>query len=90
MIEENNKLVNELKKTSEEGVTTEKIQTESIKSSNTNKIDENENKSENKAEQQCKKCMETCSACTKKDDKFKIRDIEFTKIENIFKIKVMK
>ncbi|KAJ0780763.1 hypothetical protein HanPI659440_Chr06g0241461 [Helianthus annuus] len=87
IVEESNKLVNELKQTSEEGVITEKIQTEPIKSSNTNKIDENENKSENKAEQQCKKCMETCSACTEKDEKLKIRDIEFTKIEKIFKNK---
>ncbi|KAM0013533.1 hypothetical protein Hdeb2414_s0042g00740311 [Helianthus debilis subsp. tardiflorus] len=40
-----------------------------------------------KAEQQCKKCMETCSSCTEKDEKLKITDIEFTKIEKIFKNK---
>ncbi|KAJ0620903.1 hypothetical protein HanIR_Chr01g0002661 [Helianthus annuus] len=36
---------------------------------------------------QCKKCMEPCRACTKKDEQFRTRDLEFTKIENIFKEK---
>ncbi|XP_021996077.1 eukaryotic translation initiation factor 3 subunit A-like [Helianthus annuus] len=36
--------------------------------------------SDKKAEQQCKKCMETCSTCTKKDEKLKIKDIEFTNV----------
>ncbi|MFS7969373.1 hypothetical protein Hanom_Chr09g00808411 [Helianthus anomalus] len=44
-------------------------------------------KIDNNAEQQCKKCMKTCSSCTEKDEKFKIRDIEFTKKEKIFKEK---
>ncbi|MFS7904366.1 hypothetical protein Hanom_Chr01g00035181 [Helianthus anomalus] len=35
----------------------------------------------------CKKCMETCNACTGKDKNLRSRDIEFTKIENIFKEK---
>ncbi|KAM0071966.1 putative transcription factor interactor and regulator CCHC(Zn) family [Helianthus debilis subsp. tardiflorus] len=37
--------------------------------------------------EQCKKCMETCRACTEKDEKFRTRDLEFTKMENIFKEK---
>ncbi|KAJ0540355.1 putative transcription factor interactor and regulator CCHC(Zn) family [Helianthus annuus] len=37
--------------------------------------------------EQCKKCMEPCRACTEKDEQFKTRDLEFTKIENIFKEK---
>ncbi|MFS7987799.1 hypothetical protein Hanom_Chr11g01027121 [Helianthus anomalus] len=36
---------------------------------------------------QCKKCMEPCRACTEKDEQFRTRDLEFTKIENIFKEK---
>ncbi|MFS7977973.1 hypothetical protein Hanom_Chr10g00910221 [Helianthus anomalus] len=36
---------------------------------------------------QCKKCMEPCRTCTEKDEQFRIRDLEFTKIENIFKEK---
>ncbi|MFS8002188.1 hypothetical protein Hanom_Chr13g01199131 [Helianthus anomalus] len=31
--------------------------------------------------------METCSACTEKDEKFRTRDIEFIKIEKVFKEK---
>ncbi|MFS7996797.1 hypothetical protein Hanom_Chr12g01134031 [Helianthus anomalus] len=41
----------------------------------------------NKNAEQCKKCMETCSACTEKDEKFRTRDLEFTKIEKVFKEK---
>ncbi|KAJ0902935.1 putative transcription factor interactor and regulator CCHC(Zn) family [Helianthus annuus] len=40
-----------------------------------------------KTVEQCKKCMETCSACTEKDEKFRTRDLEFTKIEEVFKNK---
>ncbi|MFS8019630.1 hypothetical protein Hanom_Chr15g01405991 [Helianthus anomalus] len=40
-----------------------------------------------KTVEQCKKCMKTCSACTKKDEKFRTRDMEFTKIERVFKDK---
>ncbi|MFS8021471.1 hypothetical protein Hanom_Chr16g01427751 [Helianthus anomalus] len=40
-----------------------------------------------KTAEQYKKCMETCSACSEKDEKFRTRDIEFTKIENVFKNK---
>ncbi|MFS7917747.1 hypothetical protein Hanom_Chr03g00192811 [Helianthus anomalus] len=36
---------------------------------------------------QCKKCIETCIACTEKDNSLRSRDIEFTKIEKIFKKK---
>ncbi|MFS8020088.1 hypothetical protein Hanom_Chr15g01411431 [Helianthus anomalus] len=41
----------------------------------------------NKTDEQCKKCIETCSACTEKDEKFRTRDLEFTKIEKVFKEK---
>ena len=37
--------------------------------------------------EQCKKCMEPCRACTEKDKQFRTRELEFTKIENIFKEK---
>ncbi|KAJ0852855.1 putative transcription factor interactor and regulator CCHC(Zn) family [Helianthus annuus] len=37
--------------------------------------------------EQCKKCMEPCRACTEKDEQFRTRELEFTKIENIFKEK---
>ncbi|MFS8016373.1 hypothetical protein Hanom_Chr15g01367861 [Helianthus anomalus] len=37
--------------------------------------------------EQCKKCMETWSACTEKDEKFRTRDLEFTKIRNVLKNK---
>ncbi|KAM0057614.1 putative transcription factor interactor and regulator CCHC(Zn) family [Helianthus debilis subsp. tardiflorus] len=36
---------------------------------------------------QCKKCMEPCRACTEKDEQFRTKELEFTKIENIFKEK---
>ncbi|MFS8022103.1 hypothetical protein Hanom_Chr16g01435581 [Helianthus anomalus] len=42
----------------------------------------------NKTVEQCKKCMETCSACTEKDEKFRTRDLEFTKIEKSFQRKM--
>ncbi|MFS7996977.1 putative transcription factor interactor and regulator CCHC(Zn) family [Helianthus anomalus] len=38
------------------------------------------NQSDHKTDEQCKKCMETCKACTEKDDNLRSRDIEFTKI----------
>ncbi|MFS7947445.1 hypothetical protein Hanom_Chr06g00548361 [Helianthus anomalus] len=41
----------------------------------------------NKIDEQCMKCMETCSDCTKKDEKFRTRNLEFTKIEEVFKNK---
>ncbi|MFS7917549.1 putative transcription factor interactor and regulator CCHC(Zn) family [Helianthus anomalus] len=44
-------------------------------------------KSNNKTEQECKKCMEMYKACTEKDNNMRSRDIEFTKIEKIFKEK---
>ncbi|MFS8034736.1 hypothetical protein Hanom_Chr17g01584711 [Helianthus anomalus] len=47
-------------------------------------------KIDNKIEQQCKKWMETCSACIEKDENFKNRDIEFTKTEKIFKRKLLR
>ncbi|MFS7957107.1 hypothetical protein Hanom_Chr07g00662551 [Helianthus anomalus] len=36
---------------------------------------------------QCKKCMETCKACTEKDENLRSRHIEINKIEKIFKEK---
>ncbi|MFS7903784.1 hypothetical protein Hanom_Chr01g00028141 [Helianthus anomalus] len=45
------------------------------------------NKSEHKTAEQCKKWMETCRACTEKDNNLRYRDIEFTKIERILKEK---
>ncbi|XP_022040640.1 uncharacterized protein LOC110943195 [Helianthus annuus] len=36
---------------------------------------------------ECKKCMETGSAYTEKDEKFRTRDTELTKIEILFKDK---
>ncbi|MFS7977250.1 hypothetical protein Hanom_Chr10g00901841 [Helianthus anomalus] len=47
--------------------------------------DENANKSEHKNEVQSRKCMETCRDCTDKDENLISRNIEFTKIENVFK-----
>ncbi|MFS8019145.1 hypothetical protein Hanom_Chr15g01400411 [Helianthus anomalus] len=41
----------------------------------------------NKIVEQCKKCMETCSAFTEKDENFRTRDLELTKIEEVFKNK---
>ncbi|MFS7961977.1 hypothetical protein Hanom_Chr08g00721251 [Helianthus anomalus] len=46
-----------------------------------------ESKDLNRNVGQCKKCMETCSACTEKDKKFRTRDLEFTKTEKVFKEK---
>ncbi|MFS7919971.1 hypothetical protein Hanom_Chr03g00218861 [Helianthus anomalus] len=48
------------------------------------------NKSEHKIAEQYKKCMETCRACTKKDNNLRSIYIEFTKIEKIFKEKCNK
>ncbi|MFS8031929.1 hypothetical protein Hanom_Chr17g01551641 [Helianthus anomalus] len=66
-------------------------QTESTKSSNqvksVGKNDENDEKPENKNEVLCRKCMESCSACIEKDENLKSRNIEFIKIENLFKEK---
>ncbi|MFS7946069.1 hypothetical protein Hanom_Chr06g00531691 [Helianthus anomalus] len=88
-------MVEKLKKTTEEARMLEKIelktQTESSESSNKVKSMGNNNeisdKSDNKNEEQCKKCMETCSALTEKDENLRSRYIEFTKIENVFKEK---
>ncbi|MFS8019390.1 hypothetical protein Hanom_Chr15g01403251 [Helianthus anomalus] len=44
-------------------------------------------KIEIKTEVQCRKCMETCSSCTKKDENLRSINIELTKIEHIFKEK---
>ncbi|MFS7954105.1 hypothetical protein Hanom_Chr07g00626421 [Helianthus anomalus] len=66
-------------------------QTGSTKSSNQvksmGKNDEIGEKSDNKNEVQYKKYMETCSVCTTKDENLRSRNIEFTKIENLFKEK---
>ncbi|KAF5778302.1 putative transcription factor interactor and regulator CCHC(Zn) family [Helianthus annuus] len=37
--------------------------------------------------EKCKKCMETCRACTEKDEQFRTRNLEFNKIEEVFKNK---
>ncbi|KAF5767425.1 hypothetical protein HanRHA438_Chr14g0634181 [Helianthus annuus] len=34
---------------------------------------------------QCKKCMEPCRACTEKDEQFRTRDLEFTKLKTFSK-----
>ncbi|MFS8012811.1 hypothetical protein Hanom_Chr14g01325331 [Helianthus anomalus] len=89
------KMVEKLKKAAEEARTSEKtevkIQTESSESLNQVKSmgnnDEIDNKSENKIEVRCRKCMETCNACTEKDENLRSSNIEFTKIENVFKEK---
>ncbi|MFS8025245.1 hypothetical protein Hanom_Chr16g01472701 [Helianthus anomalus] len=44
-------------------------------------------KSDYKTDEQCKKFMETCKACTEKDNNLRSRDTEFTKTEKIFKDK---
>ncbi|MFS7966368.1 hypothetical protein Hanom_Chr09g00772921 [Helianthus anomalus] len=69
-------------------VTTEIEFTESFDNAkSTDKIDENDFKSETKTEVQCRKCMKTCNTCTEKDENLRSRNIEFTKIEYIFKEK---
>ncbi|MFS7919881.1 hypothetical protein Hanom_Chr03g00217831 [Helianthus anomalus] len=45
------------------------------------------NNMKNQKEKQCRKCIEICSACTEKDENLRSRNIEFTKIENVFKEK---
>ncbi|MFS7917254.1 hypothetical protein Hanom_Chr03g00186901 [Helianthus anomalus] len=51
------------------------------------KNDEINKQSHDKNVVQCRKCMETSSDCTDKDEKLKSRDIEFTKIEKVLKDK---
>ncbi|MFS7955064.1 hypothetical protein Hanom_Chr07g00638171 [Helianthus anomalus] len=41
----------------------------------------NSEQTDNKNREQCRKCMETCSACTEKDENLRSRNVEFTKIE---------
>ncbi|MFS8024137.1 hypothetical protein Hanom_Chr16g01459691 [Helianthus anomalus] len=103
IVDESNKMVDEVKKAdlkteevvAEKQQVVEEDQNQMTKESTVSKTkvtfqtdySNSSIKIDNKIEQQCKKCMETWSACTEKDEKFKIRDIEFTKIENIFKEK---
>ncbi|MFS7978380.1 hypothetical protein Hanom_Chr10g00914851 [Helianthus anomalus] len=96
VVEESQKMKDEfLKKTTESKLladqTEVKTQNESTESSNEAKSmdtnDEIDKKYEHKTEEQCRKCMETCSACTEKDENLRSRNFEFTKIENIFKEK---
>ncbi|MFS8022488.1 hypothetical protein Hanom_Chr16g01440011 [Helianthus anomalus] len=61
-----------------------KIQTGSSELSNNDKINE---ESDNKTDEQSRKCVETCSACTEKVENLKSRNAEFTKIERVFKEK---
>ncbi|MFS7995281.1 hypothetical protein Hanom_Chr12g01116151 [Helianthus anomalus] len=96
VIDESEKKIDEnLKKTAEEAEvpdqTEVKTQTESSESSNKdesmgNNIENNE-QSDNKKDVQCRKCMETCSVCIENDEKLKSRNVEFTKIEKVFKEK---
>ncbi|MFS7977540.1 hypothetical protein Hanom_Chr10g00905161 [Helianthus anomalus] len=44
-------------------------------------------KYDNKNEVPCRKCMETCSAYTEKDENLRSGNIKLTKIENLFKEK---
>ncbi|MFS7995410.1 hypothetical protein Hanom_Chr12g01117601 [Helianthus anomalus] len=48
---------------------------------NNDKINE---QSDNQNDVQYRKCMETCSACTEKDENLKSRNAEFTKIQKSF------
>ncbi|MFS7896523.1 hypothetical protein Hanom_Chr15g01364471 [Helianthus anomalus] len=61
-----------------------KTQLESSESSNNDKTNEN---FDYKNDEQFRKCVETCSACNEKDENLKSRNIEFTKIERVFKEK---
>ncbi|KAJ0929621.1 putative transcription factor interactor and regulator CCHC(Zn) family [Helianthus annuus] len=100
IVTESEKMVNEVKKLEEkvEEVVEEKMQV--AEEEQTQKAEETivpvtevssqtdtSVKTDNEAEQQCQKCMETCSSCIEKDEKLNNRDIEFTKIEKIFKEK---
>ncbi|KAJ0689356.1 putative transcription factor interactor and regulator CCHC(Zn) family [Helianthus annuus] len=101
IVDESEKLVNEVNKAdekAEEAVVEKQQEIEKVQNQQANETtvpitevttqtDSSDQSVDNKAEQQCKKCMKTCSECTKKDEKLKIRDIEFTKIEKIFKNK---
>ncbi|KAF5813676.1 putative transcription factor interactor and regulator CCHC(Zn) family [Helianthus annuus] len=72
---------------------------EEVKNENLEAVDDGEEKQDAKMKQteaaentevpitECKKCMETCRACTEKDEQLRTRDLEFTKIENVFKEK---
>ncbi|MFS8024247.1 putative transcription factor interactor and regulator CCHC(Zn) family [Helianthus anomalus] len=62
-------------KTPEEDQIEVTIQTETNKSSDTAKSTDKIDEIENKTDQQCRKCMETCSACTEKDRNLRSRDI---------------
>ncbi|MFS7911808.1 hypothetical protein Hanom_Chr02g00122421 [Helianthus anomalus] len=94
-VEKVTEMMMKMKVTAEEAVRTEKIkvntQTNSSESSNKDESmgnnDENGKQSEDKNDVQCRKCMKTCRACAEKDENLKSRDIEFTKIENVFKTK---
>ncbi|MFS7948273.1 hypothetical protein Hanom_Chr06g00558011 [Helianthus anomalus] len=96
IVDESQKLKDEiLKKTADSTTVADQVEvktqiefTESFdKAKSTNNNDEIINKFEHLNEVQCKKCMETCSACTEKDENLRSRNIEFTKIENVFKDK---
>ncbi|KAF5805179.1 putative transcription factor interactor and regulator CCHC(Zn) family [Helianthus annuus] len=89
--------VNKIEKKAEEGVE-DKVQVaeeDQIQKTEETKVPvieviiqtDTSDKIDNEAEQQCKKCKETCSACIEKDEKLNKRDIEFTKINKIFKEK---
>ncbi|MFS7962822.1 hypothetical protein Hanom_Chr08g00731011 [Helianthus anomalus] len=88
-------VVENLKKTTNETTMAAQIevntQTESTESSNNVKSvgnnDEISDKTEHKNDERCRKCMDTCSACTEKDKNLRSRNIEFTKIEDVFKVK---
>ncbi|XP_021995576.1 uncharacterized protein LOC110892734 [Helianthus annuus] len=66
------------------------IQTESAESSQKKTKNSVEKRVENieiKIELQCRKCIETCSACIEKDEIIKFKHVELTKTENALKEK---
>ncbi|KAJ0809384.1 putative transcription factor interactor and regulator CCHC(Zn) family [Helianthus annuus] len=100
IVTESEKMVNEVKKVEGKAEEVVEEKTQVAEEDQIQKIEEakvpvieviiqtdTSDKIDNEAEQQCKKCMETCSSCIEKDAKLNNRDIEFTKIEKIFKEK---
>ncbi|MFS7985437.1 hypothetical protein Hanom_Chr11g00998361 [Helianthus anomalus] len=101
IVDESNKLVDEVKKIDEklvEEAAAEKQQVNeedqkakeaAVPNIEVTQAESSEmlNKIDYKISEQCKKCTKKCSAYTEKDNNMRSRDIEFTKIEKIFKEK---
>ncbi|MFS8009221.1 hypothetical protein Hanom_Chr14g01282131 [Helianthus anomalus] len=95
IIDENvEKIMMKLKVTTEEAVSLEKTEvnnkietTESLSQDKSTCNNEIGKQSEVKNDVHCRKCMETCRVCVEKDENLKSKDIEFTKIESVFKAK---